>query len=138
MRTSRIAHDTSRILAATRRQPLRRTRAATNTLNAVEAGGVAKGATHESKSAVFNNRAESSASDLSSPPSHVHSDADEVPVSRKRKRKEAAPVAVKREVNEVDVTPKRETKPKKARRVPAKRITGKDGENNTPIVHVMR
>ncbi|KAL1592739.1 alpha,alpha-trehalase nth1 [Paraconiothyrium brasiliense] len=131
MRTSRIARDTSKILAATtRNRPLRRTRAATNTPNAVEAGGVAKNGAHESESAVFDGAAHSD-SDLSSVPDDVVSDSGEAIASRKRKRGQPAIVAVKREVKEVGITtiasPKRESKPKKARRVPAKKVSGKDG-----------
>ena len=126
MRTSRIARDTTRILAATRTQPLRRTRAAAAALNTVDAGRVANGEDHESASA------SPSESEFSSAPSDVGSDDAEAAVGRKRKRGQAAPVAVKREVAEVDVTagasPKKQIKTvKKARRAPAKKITGKDG-----------
>lgn len=126
MRTSRIARDTTRILAATRSQPLRRTRAAAASLNTVEAGRVANGEDHDSASA------SQSESEFSSAPSDVGSDDGEAVVGRKRKRGQAAPVVVKREVTEVNVTastsPKKQSKPaKKARRVPAKKVTGKDG-----------
>ncbi|KAF2452026.1 hypothetical protein P171DRAFT_468410 [Karstenula rhodostoma CBS 690.94] len=123
MRTSRIARDTSRILTATTRSSsLRRARAATNPLNAVE--------TRESESAVHHGAARSD-SDLSSVPDDALTDTGDAIVGRKRKRGQPAPVAVKREVNEVEITaiasPKKESKPKKARRVPAKKITAKDG-----------
>ncbi|KAJ4351251.1 alpha,alpha-trehalase nth1 [Didymosphaeria variabile] len=131
MRTSRIARDTSKVLAATtRNRPLRRTRAATDTLNTVEAGGVAKNATRESESAVFDGAAHPD-SDLSSVPDDVESDSGKTTASRKRKRGQPALAAVKREVKEVEITAiasrKKESKPRKARRVPAKKITGKDG-----------
>lgn len=133
MRTSRIARDTSKILAATARGPsLRRTRAATNTLNVVEAGGVAKVGTHESGSPVRCEDPQSD-SDLSSVPDEALSDSGDAVVGRKRKRGDPASVAVKQEIKEVDITalafPKKESKPKKARRVPAKKITGKDGRS---------
>lgn len=133
MRTSRIARDTSNILAATTRGPsLRRTRAATHTPNAVDAGGVAKVGTRESESAVHHG-APHSDSDLSPVPDDDLTDSDAI-VGRKRKRGQPAPVAVKREVKEVAIatiaSPKKESKPKKARRAPAKKITGKDGTGN--------
>ncbi|KAJ4305736.1 alpha,alpha-trehalase nth1 [Kalmusia sp. IMI 367209] len=138
MRTSRISRDTSRILAATRNRPLRRTRAA-NALNTVEAGGVAKVGKRESESAVHDAAAHTD-SELSSVPDDSASDSGEARASRKRKRGQAAPVVVKREARDVSITaiasPKKEPKPKKARRVPAKRITGKDGEIDMDIVKV--
>jgi endonuclease-3 len=130
MRTSRIARDTSKVLnATTRTRPLRRAHAAT-TLNAGEAGAVANVGTRESESAVRDGAAPSE-SDLSSVPDDALPDSGDAIVGRKRKRGQPAPVAVKREVNEVEITaiasPKKESKPKKARRVPAKKISGKDG-----------
>jgi endonuclease-3 len=58
------------------------------------------------------------------------SDGDRRPV-KKRKTKRNAPVAVKRERTDTSIalipSPKAEKKPRKARRAPAKKITGGDG-----------
>ncbi|KAF1965179.1 DNA glycosylase [Bimuria novae-zelandiae CBS 107.79] len=118
------------MLAASRRLPLRRTRAATDTLNTVEAGRVANGSARESASATRNGDGQSE-SELSSVPSEAGSDSRGAVVGRKRKRGQAAPVTVKRELDEAEVaavaSPRRQGKPKKARRAPAKKITGRDG-----------
>jgi endonuclease-3 len=131
MRTSRIARDTSKGLAATTRtRPRRRIRAATSTPNAGEAGAVANVGTRETESALREAAAHSE-SNLSSVPEDALPYSGDATVGRKRKRGQPAPVAVKREVEEVEIAaialPKKESKPKKARRMPAKKITGKDG-----------
>lgn len=143
MRTSRISRDTSKVLsslAATRTQrPLRGTRAGANAtirdfaLNAVEAGHVASAPVGESEPP-DNQENIGSDSGLSSPPEDSGSEGADVMASRKRKRGQDAPVAtsIKREVKEISVTdvasPKKvNTKPKKARRAPAKKIVGANG-----------
>ncbi|KAJ4370236.1 alpha,alpha-trehalase nth1 [Didymella sp. IMI 355093] len=107
MRSSRISRDTSRILAASR--TLRQTRSGANA------------PVHDP-----------SDSELSSVPTDAGSD-EEFATSQPKRRKTArgTPVKVKHEANEVPLTsitsPKKEAKPKKARRVPAKKINGADG-----------
>lgn len=70
-------------------------------------------------------------SELSSVPDASGSEGRETNPSRKRKRRQAAPVMLKRESKEVSITsiasPKKAGKPKKARRVPAKKVVGADG-----------
>lgn len=129
MRTSRIARDTSKVVAAsTRNRPLRLTRAATNTLNAVDAGAVATAGSRESEAALRHGAAHSG-SDLSSLSDHALSDGGEAIGNRMKKRKRA--ITVKCEVDEIETaavaSPTKESKPRKARRVPAKKITAKDG-----------
>jgi hypothetical protein len=107
MRTSRISRDTSRILAASR--TLRQTRSGANP------------PVHDP-----------SDSELSSVPSDAGSDGDfATPQPKRRKTTRETPVKVKHETKEVSLTsitpPKKEAKPKKARRVPAKKINGADG-----------
>ena len=107
MRTSRLSRDTSRILAASR--TLRQTRSGANPPVR-----------------------DPSDSDLSSVPTDVGSDGDfATPPPKRRKTVRDAPVKVKYETEEVSLTnvtsPKKEVKPKKARRVPAKKINGADG-----------
>ncbi|KAF3046898.1 DNA N-glycosylase and apurinic/apyrimidinic (AP) lyase [Didymella heteroderae] len=107
MRTSRISRDTSRILAASR--TLRQTRSGANP------------PVHDP-----------SESELSSVPSDAGSDGEfATPQPKRRKTTRETPVKVKHEINEVSLTsitsPKKEAKPKKARRVPAKKINGADG-----------
>jgi endonuclease-3 len=107
MRTSRISRDTSRILAASR--TLRQTRSGANP------------PVHDP-----------SDSELSSVPSDAGSDGDfATPQPKRRKTTRETPVKVKHETKAVSLTsitpPKKEAKPKKARRVPAKKINGADG-----------
>ncbi|KAF2005555.1 DNA glycosylase [Amniculicola lignicola CBS 123094] len=140
MRTSRISRDTSKIissLAASRTaRPLRQRRAAVNgatrdsALNDVEANDVAKPGKRESDGVVRHRDGDSD----SAPTSVPESDGNEEVVSKKRKREQHAPVTtrVKRETEETSITTiasreKAQSKPKKARRVPAKKIVGSDG-----------
>lgn len=106
MRTSRVSRDTSRILAASR--TLRQTRSGANP------------PVHDA-----------SDSGLSSVPSDVGSDDDFVTPPAKRRRIQDTPVKIKHENEETSITsitsPKKDAKPKKARRVPAKKINGADG-----------
>ncbi|KAF2014896.1 DNA glycosylase [Aaosphaeria arxii CBS 175.79] len=134
MRTSRISRDTSKIIAASRaRRPLRRAPSATNVatqdlaLNTPDANPVAKVRNRESASSQ-NNGFQSSDSELSSPAEDQDSDFSNTITSKKRKRGQDVPVPprVKQESKEVSIatiaSPKRENgKPKKARRVPAKK-----------------
>lgn len=138
MRTSRISRDTTRILAASRTQrTLRQTRSGSITatresgLNTVDAGHVASTRRHESELAINNEKPQSD-SGLSSAPDDSGSEGGEaVLVSRKRKRGHNAPVTVKRESKDTSITTtaplKKENKPKKARRVPAKKKVAADG-----------
>ncbi|KAF2686719.1 DNA glycosylase [Lentithecium fluviatile CBS 122367] len=136
MRTSRLSRDTTRILAATRTHPpSRQTRSGAHaairdfSLNTVEAGHVARTGHRESASTVRNGDAYSD-SELSSAPDS-DSEGGEAMGSRKRKRGQAASAAVKHETKEIAITtiasPKKQSKVKKARRVPAKKIKGADG-----------
>ena len=122
MRTSRISRDTSRILAASRSQrTLRQTRSDANV------------ATQKAKSTTNGLKKDedvASESELSSVPADSGSDGEERPV-KKRKRGQDTPVVVKHERNEVSIatiaSPKKEIKPKKTRRAPAKKVTATDG-----------
>jgi endonuclease-3 len=119
MRTSRMSRDTSRILAASRTQ---------RTLRQTRSGATANARDAKSKYI----ESEESDSGLSSAPSDPESDGEVDVGNRKRKRESAAsPVQVKHESKEVLLTaiesPKKESKPKKARRVPAKKVTTADG-----------
>ncbi|KAJ4983774.1 endonuclease III [Stagonosporopsis vannaccii] len=107
MRASRISRDTSRILAASR--TLRQTRSGANP------------PAHDP-----------SDSELSSAPTDVGSDGDfTTPPPKRRRTVRDTPVKVKHETREESLTsitsPKKEVKPKRARRVPAKRFNGADG-----------
>ena len=107
MRSSRISRDTSRILAASR--ALRQTRSGANA------------PVHDP-----------SDSELSSVPTDIDSDGDfTTPPPKRRKTVRDTPVKVKYETTEVSLTslasPKKEAKPKKARRTPAKKVNGADG-----------
>ncbi|KAF3038934.1 DNA N-glycosylase and apurinic/apyrimidinic (AP) lyase [Didymella keratinophila] len=107
MRTSRVSRDTSRILAASR--TLRQTRSGANP------------PVHDP-----------SDSELSSVPTDAGSDGEfAARQPKRRKTTRETSVKVKRETREVSLTsiisPKKEAKPKKARRVPAKKINGADG-----------
>ncbi|KAF2023748.1 DNA repair protein-like protein Ntg1 [Setomelanomma holmii] len=121
MRTSRISRDTARVLAASRSQrTLRQTRSSASlAIRSAEstADGFLK---HES---------DTEGSDFSSIPADSGSEGEQ-PV-KKRKRGQNTPVVVKHESKEVSITaiasPKKESKPKKARRAPAKKITADDG-----------
>ncbi|KAF1849379.1 DNA glycosylase [Cucurbitaria berberidis CBS 394.84] len=127
MRTSRISRDTSRILAASRTQrTLRQTRSAANISNRdthIESNGLGE--------AVKNNENEDTGSELSSVPADSGSDGEAGTANRKRKRGQDTPVVVKLESKEILVatiaSPKKESKPKKARRMPAKKIKALDG-----------
>lgn len=136
MRTSRVSRDTSRIVAATRTQrTLRQTRSGANatlrdfSLNTVEAGDVARDRRRESGSATFDENAQSD-SELSSAP-ESDSESGEATASRKRKRGQAAPTDIKRETGDISIatiaSPMKGGKPKKARRVPAKKVVTANG-----------
>ncbi|KAH6625128.1 DNA repair protein-like protein Ntg1 [Boeremia exigua] len=106
MRTSRISRDTSRILAASR--TLRQTRSGANP------------PVHDP-----------SDSELSSVPTDVGSDGEfATPPPKRRRTVRDTPVKVKHETKEAtlnSITSPKEAKPKKARRIPAKKINGVDG-----------
>ncbi|KAJ8107342.1 hypothetical protein OPT61_g8935 [Boeremia exigua] len=106
MRTSRISRDTSRILAASR--TLRQTRSGANP------------PVHDA-----------SDSELSSVPTDVGSDGDfATPPPKRRRIAGDTPVKIKHEAKEVSltsITSPKQAKPKKARRVPAKKINGANG-----------
>lgn len=115
MRTSRISRDTARLLAASR--PLRQTRSGANI------------ATRNFEAHTTQLKQEddaSSDSELSSLPADSGSDGEARPV-KKRKRGQDAPVLVKDEIKEMSIatiaSPKKASKPKKARRAPAKKIS---------------
>ncbi|PSN66503.1 DNA glycosylase [Corynespora cassiicola Philippines] len=140
MRTSRISRDTARILAASRaaHRPLRQTRSGTSAatrdsaLNTIEAGPVARAGGRESEAATSHLDTDSD-SQLSSVPEDSGSEhAAAAPVNKKRKRGQGAPrVTIKQETKEVAVaavaSPQKAPRPKKARRVPAKKTVGADG-----------
>jgi endonuclease-3 len=136
MRTSRLSRDTARALAATRTQPpLRQTRSGANAairdfnLNTDDAGYVAKNGSHESASAIYHGDGQSE-SELSSVPDS-DSENREATESKKRKRGQATSPAIKQETEELTLTTiassKGQGKPKKARRTPAKKVRGADG-----------
>jgi hypothetical protein len=117
MRTSRVSRDTSRILAASRTQrTLRQTRSVANITAQANGANLKKEA--------------SSDSELSSIPADSGSDGDARP-AKKRRTAQDAPMTVKHESKEISIaaiaSPKKESKPKKARRASAKKITGNDG-----------
>jgi endonuclease-3 len=119
MRTSRVSRDTSRILDANRTQrTLRQTRSSVNIATQAKGGGLKK------------NDAAASDSELSSIEADSGSEGEARP-AKKRRTAQGAPIAVKHESKEVSIatiaSPKKESKPKKARRAPAKKITGSDG-----------
>jgi endonuclease-3 len=119
MRTSRVSRDTSRILAASRTQrTLRQTRSGANLATQVDGNGLKRGGLVTSDS------------EISSVPADSGSDVEQRPI-KKRRTGQDAPTAVKRESKEVSIatiaSPKKENKPKKARRTPAKKVTGIDG-----------
>lgn len=109
MRTSRISRDTSRILAATQTQRTsRQTRSVANLPTRTS------GTTRQIKDEEANS--DSSLSDSDAPP------------VKKRKRGQDAPVIIKNETTETSLTTlSSATKPKKARRTPAKKNTSPDG-----------
>jgi hypothetical protein len=116
MRTSRVSRDTSRILAASRTQrTLRQTRSVANITAQANGANLKKEA--------------SSDSELSSIPADSGSDGDARP-AKKRRTAQDAPMTVKHESKEISIaaiaSPKKESKPKKARRASAKKITGND------------
>ncbi|KAF2470150.1 DNA repair protein-like protein Ntg1 [Lindgomyces ingoldianus] len=142
MRTSRISRDTSKVissLAASRApRPLRQTRAGASaatrdfSLNAVEARNVARERDHESAPA-GNIGDTQSDSELSSPPEDSGPDEGTMSI-RKRKRGQDVPLknTIKQESKDISITsiasPKKgHAKPKKARRVPAKKTITSDG-----------
>ncbi|KAF1349367.1 DNA glycosylase [Lizonia empirigonia] len=107
MRTSHISRDTSRILAASR--TLRQTRSSANP------------PVHDA-----------SDSELSSVPTDGGSDGDlATPPPKRRNTVRNTPATVKYESEELSLTsiasPNKDAKPKKARRVPAKKVYGADG-----------
>ncbi|KAH7380380.1 DNA repair protein-like protein Ntg1 [Phaeosphaeria sp. MPI-PUGE-AT-0046c] len=113
MRTSRVSRDTSRILAASRTQrTLRQTRSTTNIATQSNGDGIQRSESTDSDSDVS---------------SYQSAGEEERPI-KKRRAGQGAPVTVKHESNEVSLatiaSPK---KPKKARRTPAKKITGSNG-----------
>ena len=127
MRTSRISRDTSRILAASRTQrTLRQTRTAANiSPRDTHFGNTRSGDSSE------NDENEVSGSELSSLPTESESDGEARKVTRKRKRGQETPAVVKHEAIEVSsatiASPKKASKPKKARRMPAKKVKASDG-----------
>jgi endonuclease III len=132
MRTSRISRDTSRILAATRsRRTIRQTSSRTSSttrasgVDKVEAGAAAKNGV---KSVPVTDA--QSDSELSSAPDS-DSDGEGTITTKKRKRAQPKPVAVKQEAIDVSVatveSPKKGSRPKKARRAPAKKRVSGDG-----------
>lgn len=96
--------------------------------NTVEAGHVAGDGTCES--AASRDEKAQSESELSCAPAS-DSEGGEATVSKKRKRGDAAPVSIKQESKEISITaiasPQKQGKPKRARRVPAKKIVCGDG-----------
>lgn len=120
MRTSRVSQDTARILAATRTQrTLRQTRSRANIGAQSPGSGAAKSGVKSED--------EDNDSDLSSYAGESSSDGDSRPMKRQKKRG-VQPVAVKLEKEEVSITAiQSPQKPKRARRVPAKKITAADG-----------
>jgi endonuclease-3 len=111
MRTSRVSRDTSRVVAASRAQrTLRQTRSVAN-ITAQANGSTSK-------------KEGSSDSELSSIPADSGSDRDARPV-KKRRIAQDAPTTVKHESKEISIATI--ASPKKARRAPAKKITGSDG-----------
>jgi endonuclease-3 len=132
MRTSRISRDTSRLLAATRARPPRQSLSPTNAAIrdfSLNSHGTRDGQ-RKSELPLHHGSAQSE-SDLSSAPESNSENGETLP-SKKRKRGQAAPVAVKQEIKEITIatiaSPKKETKPKKARRAPVKKIQGTDGK----------
>lgn len=126
MRTSRISRDTSRILAASRTQrTLRQTRTAANISTRPEL--IESRASDDSE----NGENDMSGSELSSVPTEPDSDDEVRKITRKRKRGQETPIVVKHEAQEVSIatiaSPKKATKPKKARRTPAKKVKASDG-----------
>ncbi len=116
MRTSRISRDTSRILAATRTQ-----RTSRQTRSAFDANvGDAQDDAHEDGHSVKEEENDASGSEIPS--------AENGMSSKKRKRE---PVVVKREDEEISIStitsPVKAVKPRKGRRMPAKKIKGSDG-----------
>jgi endonuclease-3 len=135
MRTSRVSRDASRIVAATRARPLSpqtrsRAHAAIRdfSLNTIEAGRVTRNGKRESALS-------ESESELSSVPDSGAKDGEATGSRRKRKRGQAVPVAVKEETKEVSIaaiaSSAKGSKPKKARRVPAKKVKGAEGSVKT-------
>lgn len=135
MRTSRISRDTARIVSATttRRasQRLRNTRSSVTKapLNATEASSVTAASGDAKAVADDESNIFSSDSDLSSVPKDLDWEDTKATVSRKRKRSPGIPVAtsIKHEAEEISIAAiespnKAASKPKKARRTPAKRI----------------
>jgi endonuclease-3 len=119
MRTSRVSRDTSRILAASRTQrTLRQTRSGANVAAQAHGNGVKTEDIGTSDSG------------LSSAPADSGSDGEQRPVKKRRTGQEA-PATIKHESKEVSIatiaSPKKESKPKKARRTPAKKVIGVDG-----------
>lgn len=130
MRTSRISRDTSRIVAASRTQrTLRQTRSTANIPS--------HDAQYQTAMSTGNSTAENSyspsESDLSSPPPEVDSNEEESQSSKKRKRQPQTPtpVKIKNETNEISIavidSPLKGSKPKRARRTPAKKVKQVDG-----------
>ena len=129
MRTSRLSRDTSRILAASRTQhTLRQSRSANANIRHTHIG------TQEEDDPSGDDENDASDSQLSSVPPESNSDSEDRKTSRKRKRGRESPAYVKREEEEILLStltsPKKPSKPKKARRAPAKKITGPDGSVN--------
>ncbi|KAH7385967.1 DNA repair protein-like protein Ntg1 [Pyrenochaeta sp. MPI-SDFR-AT-0127] len=124
MRTSRISRDTSRIIAASRTQ--RALRQSRSTANSTIRDNRAS-----SDNVVGQGENDPSDSEFSSAPADSGSEGEAVRSNKKRKRGQVTPSLVKREREEVSIatiaSPKKESKPKKARRTPAKRVKGEDG-----------
>lgn len=125
MRTSRIARDTSRILAASRAQRAqRRTR---SDINASASLGDASHVKQEAETGVTSQ----SGLKRSSAPADSYSDGETQSAPKRRKKGQDASIAVKQEVEEASIStipsPVKNPKVKKARRTPAKKTTASDG-----------
>ena len=127
MRTSRVSRDTSRILAVTRAQrTLRQNRSAFHTtvgdahVDAYEEGGFFKEEETDASGSQFASALADSGPDVEASLSN-----------KKRKRGHALPAVVKHEEEEISISnitsPEKAGKPRKGRRMPAKKITGPDG-----------
>ncbi|KAL6711481.1 alpha,alpha-trehalase nth1 [Coniothyrium glycines] len=130
MRTSRLSRDTSRIIAASRLQrTLRQTRSAAN-IASHDAPDQSTGA--EDSAIETESKNADTGSELSSPFSDAYSEDDGRTTSKKRKRGRQTPAKIKSESKEVSTataaSPKKDGKPKKTRRAPAKKVKGPDGD----------
>lgn len=128
MRTSRVSRDTAQLLAATRTRPLRQSR--TIPTSGTSNASATQDALNESDLNARNVLSQSD-SELSSVPDSGSEGEQTGDASKKRKRGQAGSIAVKQEIKETTITsiasPKKDTKPKKARRTPAKKVKTADG-----------